>query len=311
MDSMGMARIICGNDSSCCTIMRVPIPQCWCNSFSPKNTSQSFTTYRTPLLCLLSNYFTLRKLKVDLKGCWFEDIESVQQNVTAVLKAIPKQTSNRRRRAWQHMCNSYRCRGYILNNLNKFYFLELFFVFVKQSWNFIATHCILILGFVIRDVQNEKRDHPHLPHSLPSEVKFVKIIVISFRNFAKKIRNFFNQTSAAISVPWYLNRYKSSGRGRAPFNARVFLKIYKIECCKFRLEWVAKWGKGRIGETFWTAEKNLKYHTQKVNPHSSSTARIICFEHTYILKNYRRRQIFQYVCSNLYKTCKIRFWSWK
>ncbi len=32
----------------------------------------------------------------------------------------------------------------------------------------------------------EKRDHPHLPHSPPSEVKGARIVVISFRNIAKK-----------------------------------------------------------------------------------------------------------------------------
>ncbi len=38
---------------------------------------------------------------------------------------------------------------------------------------------------IIRDVQNEKRDLRQLPHSPPSEVKGVRI-VISFRNIAKK-----------------------------------------------------------------------------------------------------------------------------
>ncbi len=38
-------------------------------------------------------------------------------------------------------------------------------------------------GFLIRDLQNEKRDHP-LP---PSEVERVKIVVISFRNIAKNL----------------------------------------------------------------------------------------------------------------------------
>ncbi len=31
-----------------------------------------------------------------------------------------------------------------------------------------------------------KRDHPHLPHSAPSEVEGVRIVIISFRNIAKK-----------------------------------------------------------------------------------------------------------------------------
>ncbi len=46
----------------------------------------------------------------------------------------------------------------------------------------VYEHC----GFVINDLQNEKRDHPHLPYSPPSEVKGVRIVVISFRNITKK-----------------------------------------------------------------------------------------------------------------------------
>ncbi len=42
---------------------------------------------------------------------------------------------------------------------------------------------------VIRDLQNEKRDHPHLPHLPPSEVEGIRIVVISFRNIAKKAIN--------------------------------------------------------------------------------------------------------------------------
>ncbi len=45
------------------------------------------------------------------------------------------------------------------------------------------------------DLQNEKRDHPHLPRSLPSEVEGVRIVVISFWNIAKKsYRVAFNVT---------------------------------------------------------------------------------------------------------------------
>ncbi len=36
------------------------------------------------------------------------------------------------------------------------------------------------------DLQNEKREHPHLLHSLPSEVEAVRIVVISVRNVANK-----------------------------------------------------------------------------------------------------------------------------
>ncbi len=36
------------------------------------------------------NYFAFPKLKLDLKGHRYEDIESVQQNVTAALKVIPQ-----------------------------------------------------------------------------------------------------------------------------------------------------------------------------------------------------------------------------
>ncbi len=40
---------------------------------------------------------------------------------------------------------------------------------------------------MIRDLRNEKRDHPHLRRSSSSEVEGVRIVVISFRNIAKKI----------------------------------------------------------------------------------------------------------------------------
>ncbi len=58
--------------------------------------------------------------------------------------------------------------------------------------NFLYTyklyqHC----GFVIRDLQNEKRNHPHLPHSPFSEVEGVRIVVISFRNIDKKKEEYF------------------------------------------------------------------------------------------------------------------------
>ncbi len=39
--------------------------------------------------------------------------------------------------------------------------------------------------FVIRDLQNEKRDHSHLLHSPHSEVEGVRIDVISFLNNAE------------------------------------------------------------------------------------------------------------------------------
>ncbi len=35
-----------------------------------------------------------------------------------------------------------------------------------------------------RNLQNEKRDQPQLPHSSLSEVEGIKIAAISFRNFA-------------------------------------------------------------------------------------------------------------------------------
>ncbi len=42
---------------------------------------------------------------------------------------------------------------------------------------------MLTFGFVIGDLQNGKRDHPHSPLS---KVEVVGIVVISFRNIAKK-----------------------------------------------------------------------------------------------------------------------------
>ncbi len=60
--------------------------------------------------------------------------------------------------------------------------------------NFLYIHIYEYIncGFVMRDLQNEKRDHPHLPHSPPFEVEGVRIVVISFRNIAKK--NFLHGT---------------------------------------------------------------------------------------------------------------------
>ncbi len=45
----------------------------------------------------------------------------------------------------------------------------------------------------MRDLQKEKRDHPHSP---PSKVEGVKIVVISFRNIAKKKRK--NQNAKGL-----------------------------------------------------------------------------------------------------------------
>ncbi len=49
-----------------------------------------------------------------------------------------------------------------------------------RNFFYIYNHC----GFVIRDLQNEKRDHPHPP---PYEVEGVRIVIISFRNIAKNL----------------------------------------------------------------------------------------------------------------------------
>ncbi len=45
--------------------------------------------------------------------------------------------------------------------------------------------------FVIRNLQKEKRDHPHLLHPTPSEVDRVRIVVILFQNMAKEKGNSF------------------------------------------------------------------------------------------------------------------------
>ncbi len=58
-----------------------------------------------------------------------------------------------------------------------------------KTATFIVTSFIYIYIFVIRDLQNEKRDHLHLPHSSPSEVEGVRIVVISFRNIAENQEN--------------------------------------------------------------------------------------------------------------------------
>ncbi len=54
-----------------------------------------------------------------------------------------------------------------------------------QNCNLYRNFFIYI--FLIRNLQNEKRDHPHFPHSPPSEVEGARIVLISFRNIAKKI----------------------------------------------------------------------------------------------------------------------------
>ncbi len=43
------------------------------------------------------------------------------------------------------------------------------------------------VDFVIRDPQNKKHDHSHLLHSPISEIKGVRIVVISFQNITKKL----------------------------------------------------------------------------------------------------------------------------
>ncbi len=45
---------------------------------------------------------------------------------------------------------------------------------------------ILTLRIRNQGPPKQKRDHPHLPHSPPSEVEGVRIVVISFQNIAKK-----------------------------------------------------------------------------------------------------------------------------
>ncbi len=61
---------------------------------------------------------------------------------------------------------------------------------------YIYKHC----GFVIRNLQNEKSDHPHLPHSPPSEVEGVSIVVITFRNIAKNCLGIWYQLAVKLSV---------------------------------------------------------------------------------------------------------------
>ncbi len=56
---------------------------------------------------------------------------------------------------------------------------------------------------VIRYLQNEKRDQPHLP---PTEVEDVRIVVISFRNIAKKRIERWNKISISL---WLSSLLKS------------------------------------------------------------------------------------------------------
>ncbi len=62
------------------------------------------------------------------------------------------------------------------------------------------------------DLQNKKCDHPHLPHSSSSEVEGVRIVVISFRNIAKKVerlRTFYDDEARIYALSYtYLYLYE-------------------------------------------------------------------------------------------------------
>ncbi len=51
---------------------------------------------------------------------------------------------------------------------------------------------------MIRDLQNENHNHPHFPHSPPSKVKGVRMVVISLQNIAKNM-NEFEKNPAKVS----------------------------------------------------------------------------------------------------------------
>ncbi len=56
----------------------------------------------------------------------------------------------------------------------------------KPVLGHIFPHICGCVGQIVS--KNNRVDHPRLPHSTPSEVEGVRIVVISFRNIAKKFR---------------------------------------------------------------------------------------------------------------------------
>ncbi len=85
------------------------------------------------------------------------------------------------------------------------------------------------------DLQNEKRDHPHLPHSPPSEVEGVRIVLISFRNIAKSQevvgteRLLIEKFVQKIRSPYTDTRFRCWGASfpKIEFPAPVPLPIYR------------------------------------------------------------------------------------
>ncbi len=69
---------------------------------------------------------------------------------------------------------------------------------------------------MIRDLQNEKRNHPH---SLASEVESVRIVIISFRNITKNILIQKGRALEKVLYGWY------------EVTANVVI------CEKFRVKW--------------------------------------------------------------------------
>ncbi len=67
---------------------------------------------------------------------------------------------------------------------------------------------IYICWFVIRDLQNEKRDHPYLPHSIPSEVEGVRML-----NFVKIFINYrFNSRYPRMFSPDFAPNFLNVSR---------------------------------------------------------------------------------------------------
>ncbi len=129
----------------CCMILRVLIPQCWCNSFSPKNASLSFTTHHTPQICL-PLLFCIPEIEVRFPRspiCGYrvsstECSRGIEGNFTSRLQFGDEGIGSTRTMVYQ-------CRGEVFWIIWINLFFGIFFVvFVRQSWNFVATPCMYV-----------------------------------------------------------------------------------------------------------------------------------------------------------------------
>ncbi len=93
----------------------------------------------------------------------------------------------------------------------------------------------------MRDLQNEKRDHHYLPHSPPSEVEGVRIVVISFRNIAKKIKIDFLDSWLVFSrrVTYFIQSAEDPVKYRKIAKFFSPMQTHAVSACK-RVKFDAK-----------------------------------------------------------------------